>query len=144
MIKPAVQVFAGRRLKEDEGEGREGCWNYVELLQRLWHMCWGTNSGRRNRQASVQLCAEWKWNAIHRVQLARRRSGFFLGDWGWRCGWGVHTQYPASAARRSTMHKYKYAHLTSAQCTNKTLAWRFCWSGTKGGGGNLLLRWKWN
>lgn len=58
----SIQLF--KCMKGDGWKMMEGwgwgwaCWKYTECLQRLWHMCWGTNSGRRNRQASVLLCVQ--------------------------------------------------------------------------------------
>lgn len=132
MIKPAVQVFGGRRLKGDEGEGGVGttqssCRGFgtcAEVPIQVGVIARRVCSCVQNENGMQSTAFSWHGAAL----------GFFLGESGWRGGWGVLTQHPASAARCSTMHKYKYAHLTSAQCTNKTLACRFCWSGTKGGG----------
>lgn len=135
MIKPAVQVFGGRRL--NRGWRRAvggGCWNYAELLQRLWHMCRGTNSGRRHRQASVRLCVQngngMQSTALgwHGAALERARGG------GVGVGCAPNTQPVWRAAPQCTSVNTARPN-GRTQRRNKTPARRFCWSGTKGGGG---------
>lgn len=69
-------------------------------LQRLWHMCWGTNSGRRNRQATVQLCVQnengiqstaFNWHGAALFLFFVFFCSFFCGGVGGAGTVGIHT-----------------------------------------------------